>query len=257
MAVVCGPYFKGWFFGRGREGGSARVAARGGRREGWRALPAMQSSQKYSSSSSGNPHDRPRLYTGSPNPLIRVDSHDRLEGCPPTNLPLLIQPSLPSGPPTTHPFSTASSTTSSWPALWFATCLTNDLRLKNDGFSLSFLSSILSVVLLFSLNYNLGTTIYFRSLAFFHGRTSARRSSNLSTAGTEVAAFTPFPRFLSTTAKPREIHHGSRLDWLTIPRTKSSEFLANFPLVPPISNFDLLSLGRCYFSLHFSLAFYS
>lgn len=95
MAVVCGPYFKGWFFGRGREGGSARVAARGGRREGWRALPAMQSSQKYSSSSSGNPHDRPRLYTGSPNPLIRVDSHDRLEGCPPTNLPLLIQPPPP------------------------------------------------------------------------------------------------------------------------------------------------------------------
>lgn len=93
MAVVCGPYFKGWFFGRGREGGSARVAARGSGREGWRALPAMQSSQKYSSSSSGgNPHDRPRLYTGSPNPLIRVDSHDRLEGYPPTNLPLLIHP---------------------------------------------------------------------------------------------------------------------------------------------------------------------
>ena len=90
MAVVCGPYFKGWFFGRGREGGLARVAARGGRRKGWRALPAMQSSQKYSSSSSGNPHDRPRLYTGSPNPLIRVDSHDRLESYPPTNPPLLI-----------------------------------------------------------------------------------------------------------------------------------------------------------------------
>lgn len=103
MAVVCGPYFKGWFFGRGREGGSARVAARGGRRERWRALPAMQSSQKYSSSSSGNPHDRPRLYTGSPNPLIRVDSHDRLEGYPPTSPPLLIHPpSLRDHPQLTH-----------------------------------------------------------------------------------------------------------------------------------------------------------
>lgn len=63
------------------------------------------------------------------------------------------------------------------------------------------------VVLLFSLNYNLGATIYFRSLAFFHGRASAREGifesfDGAATAGrgwhgVEVAAFTRFPRFLS------------------------------------------------------------
>lgn len=51
------------------------------------------------------------IYQGSPNPLIRVDSHDRLEGYPPTNPPLLIHP-LPSGaihPPLSPPVLAASS----------------------------------------------------------------------------------------------------------------------------------------------------
>lgn len=145
-----------------------------------------------SSGSGGNPHDRPRLYTGSPNPLIRVDSHDRLEGYPPTDPPSAHPSpsprsfhSLAGPPPTTHRHSsstTASSTCGSWSTLSrLATRPTNDLRLKNDGFSAPFLSPICSptphsprpIPLCFSLNYNLDATIYFRSLAFFHGRASA------------------------------------------------------------------------------------
>lgn len=130
---------------------------------------------------------------------------------------------------------------SSWPALWFATRLINDLRLKNDGFSVPFLSPIRPVVLLFSLNYNLGATIYFRSLAFFHGRTNARRSSNLSTTEVWGRRFYPVSRSFLSARKPREIYRGSRLDWLTIFRVKSLRvFIAIFSsLVPPISNFDL------------------
>lgn len=84
MVVVCGPYFKGWFFGRGiererkrerereREGDSARVAARerweevagpGGEGEGGdgelcRPCKAARSTR----GSRATPHDRPLGY---------------------------------------------------------------------------------------------------------------------------------------------------------------------------------------------------
>lgn len=58
------------------------------------------------------PDDRPRLYTGSPNPLIRVDSHDRLEGThPPTHLSSAQPPS----PVASYPHSSLSLTRHSPP----------------------------------------------------------------------------------------------------------------------------------------------
>lgn len=97
MAVVCGPYFKGWFFGRGREGGFGEGRGQGmvGGRDGELCRPC-KAARSTAVAAAATPHDRPRLYTGSPNPLIRVDSHDRLEGYPPTSPPLLIHP-LPFG----------------------------------------------------------------------------------------------------------------------------------------------------------------
>lgn len=58
------------------------------------------------------PDDRPQLYTGSPNPLIRVDSHDRLEGYPthPTDPPTLRSSIPPLLYGATHPPLTRSLT---------------------------------------------------------------------------------------------------------------------------------------------------
>lgn len=99
---------RGWMGGRGKKGKiegeghgerDAETPARGGRGVAGVGRPgsfAGHAKQKHRAAAAATPDDRPRLYTGSPNPLIRVDSHDRLEGYPPT------YPSVPCLPPSPH-----------------------------------------------------------------------------------------------------------------------------------------------------------
>lgn len=89
-------------------------------------------------------------------------------------------------------------------------------------------------MLLFSLNYNLGATIYFRSLAFFHGRASAREGIFECFDGREkerekVVAFTRFPRFLSRGREASGDAPRLATRLINDPPSKKPEFLPRDP----------------------------